>query len=223
MARGVGRSGRDGGGSHKGRVPPRMVRCGPLNTTILQTLRRLHASACESGDPEPNAMTVATASLDGRVHARVVLLKAIDERGLTFFTRYDGDKGAELEANPRVATCLHWKRLDPVTQVRVEGRAEKLPPAESDAYFATRERPRQLGAWASLQSRTLPNRALLEERIREVERRFEGGEIPRPPEWGGYLIVPDLVEFWYSGAHRWNERERWELAGGEWKMRLLYP
>lgn len=168
-------------------------------------------------------MTVATAGLDGRVHARVVLLKSLDERGLTFFTRYDSDKGAELAANPRVALCLHWKRLDPPTQVRVEGRAERLPVNESDAYFATRERPRQLGAWASLQSRTLPDRETFEARIREVERQFEGREVPRPAEWGGFLVVPDMVELWYAGAHRYNERERWEVEAGGWRRRLLYP
>ena len=195
----------------------------PLDAKILDTLRRLHAAACASGDPEPNAMTVATADPDGRVHARIVLLKAVDERGLTFFTRYDSDKGAQLAANPRIALCLHWKRLDPAVQVRIEGRAEKLPTEESDAYFATREHLSQLGAWASLQSRTLPERAMLEQRVAEFERKFAGGEVPRPAEWGGYRVVPDLVEFWHAGAHRWNERERWELVDGDWRKRLLYP
>ncbi|WHZ19286.1 MAG: Pyridoxamine 5'-phosphate oxidase [Rhodanobacteraceae bacterium] len=194
-----------------------------LNPTILETLRRLHAAACASGDPEPDAMTVATADHDGRVHARMVLLKTIDERGLTFFTRYDSDKGTQLAANPRVALCLHWKRLDPAAQVRIEGRAETLPAAESDAYFATRERLSQIGAWASLQSRTLPERAALERRVGEFEHEFEGREVPRPAEWGGYRVVPDMVEFWYAGVHRWNERERWELLGGAWHNRLLYP
>lgn len=195
----------------------------PLDATILETLQRLHAAALASGDPEPNAMTVATADAAGRVHARMVLLKTLDERGLTFFTHYASDKGAQLESNPRVALCLYWKRLDPAIQVRVEGHAEKLPGVESDAYFATRERLSQLGAWASLQSQTLPDRAELEHRIDEFERRFAGREVPRPAEWGGYRVVPDMVEFWYAGVHRWNERERWELLGGEWRSRLLYP
>jgi pyridoxamine 5'-phosphate oxidase len=194
-----------------------------LNDAILDTLRRLHAAACASGDAEPDAMTLATADPDGRVHARVVLLKTIDRRGLTFFTRYDSDKGLQLAANPRVAVCLHWKLLDPATQVRIEGRAEILPAGESDAYFATRERPSQLGAWASLQSRTLPERAVLQQRVAEFERRFAGSEVPRPAEWGGYRVLPDFVEFWYAGAHRWNQRERWELSAGEWRKRLLYP
>jgi len=194
-----------------------------LNPTILETLRHLHASARASGDPESNAMTVATADSEGGVHARMVLLKRLDERGLTFFTRYDSDKGAQLASNPRVALCLHWKWLDPAAQVRIEGRAEKLPGDESDAYFATRERLRQLGAWASLQSQTLPDRATLERRVAEAERRFTGQPVPRPADWGGYLVVPDMVEFWYAHEHRLNERERWEIVDGQWRKRLLYP
>lgn len=195
----------------------------PLDATILETLQRLQAAALASGDPEPNAMNVATASPDGRVHSRMVLLKTVDERGLTFFTDYEGDKGRQLAANPRVALCLHWKRLDPSAQVRIEGRAEKLPPAESDAYFATRARTSQLGAWASLQSQTLPDRATLEQRVADVERRFGDGPVPRPGKWGGYLVVPDMVEFWYAHEHRLNERHRWDLVAGAWRQRLLYP
>jgi pyridoxamine 5'-phosphate oxidase len=194
-----------------------------LNPTILETLRRLHAAACASVDPEPNAMTVATADPDGRVHARMVLLKTFDERGLTFFTHYHGDKGVQLAANPRIALCLYWRHLDPAVQVRVEGRAEKMPAAESDAYFASRERLSQLGAWASLQSQTLPAREVLDARIADFDRKFAGREVPRPAEWGGYRVLPDLVEFWHAGQHRWNERERWELEGGDWQQRLLYP
>ncbi|MDE2271498.1 MAG: pyridoxamine 5'-phosphate oxidase [Xanthomonadaceae bacterium] len=190
---------------------------------ILDTLRRLHAAALASSDPEPNAMTVATAELGGRVHARMVLLKTLDERGLTFFTHYESDKGEQLAANPRIALCLHWKWLDPPAQVRIEGHAEKLPAGDSDAYFATRERLSQIGAWASLQSRTLPDRAALQARVREFERKFEGRGVPRPDEWGGYLVVPDMVEFWYAGAHRWNERERWDRVDGTWRGRMLYP
>ncbi len=194
-----------------------------LNPTILETLQRLHAAALASGDPEPNAINVATADSIGRVHSRMVLLKTIDERGLTFFTRYDSHKGEQLAANPRVALCLYWRHLDPAVQVRIEGRAEKLPAAESDAYFATRERLSQLGAWASLQSQTLPDRAALDARIAEFERQFADREVLRPAEWGGYRVVPDLVEFWYAGAHRWNERERWERVDDAWQNRLLYP
>lgn len=194
-----------------------------LNDAILVALQQLHAAACASGDPEPNAMTVATASPDGRVHARVVLLKALDARGLTFYTHYRGDKGVQLAANPHIALCFHWKRLSPATQVRIEGRAEPLPAAESDAYFASRERLSQLGAWASLQSQTLPGRGVLEARIAAFEQKFAGQPVPRPAEWGGYRVLPDMVEFWRAGEHRWNERERWELGDGIWRKRLLYP
>ena len=194
-----------------------------LSPTILETLQHLRAAALASDDPEPDAMNIATADPDGRVHSRMVLLKTLDEHGLTFFTHYASDKGAQLEANPRIALCLHWKRLDPAAQVRIEGRAEKLPAAESDAYFATRERPSQLGAWASLQSQTLPERAALDARIAEFDRKFTDRDVPRPAEWGGYRVVPDLVEFWYAGEHRWNERHRWELVEGTWRERLLYP
>ncbi len=194
-----------------------------LHQPILETLRSLHAAALASGDPEPTAMNVATADPDGRVHARMVLLKTFDERGLTFFTHYASDKGVQLEANPHVALTIYWRHLQPAAQVRVEGRAEKLPAGESDAYFATRERLSQLGAWASLQSKTLPDRKTLDARIGEFERRFAGREVPRPDEWGGYRVVPDMVEFWYAGEHRWNERERWDLADGEWRRRSLYP
>jgi pyridoxamine 5'-phosphate oxidase len=168
-------------------------------------------------------MSVATADAEGGVHARMVLLKTFDEHGLTFFTRYDSDKGAQLQANPRIAVCLLWKHLKPAVQVRIEGRAEKLPAAESDAYFATRERTSQLGAWASLQSQTLPDRATLERRVDAFEREFAGRDVPRPVEWGGYRVVPHMVEFWYAGEHRLNERERWEIVDGEWRKRLLYP
>ena len=194
-----------------------------LNPTILETLKRLYAAALASDDPEPTTMNVATADPDGRVHSRMVLLKTLDERGLTFFTDYEGDKGRQLADNPRVALCLHWKHVEPAAQVRIEGHAEKLPPEESDAYFATRPRLSQLGAWASLQSQTLPDRATLERRVAEVDRQFTERSVPRPAKWGGYLVVPDMVEFWYAHEHRLNERHRWDLVGGAWRERLLYP
>ncbi|HXE67514.1 MAG TPA: pyridoxamine 5'-phosphate oxidase [Rhodanobacteraceae bacterium] len=194
-----------------------------LNPTILETLKRLYAAALASDDPEPTAMNVATADPDGRVHSRMVLLKTLDERGLTFFTDYEGDKGRQLADNPRVALCLHWKHVEPAAQVRIEGHAEKLQPEESDAYFATRPRLSQLGAWASLQSQTLPDRATLERRLAEVDRQFTERSVTRPAKWGGYLVVPDMVEFWYAHEHRLNERHRWDLVGGAWRERLLYP
>lgn len=194
-----------------------------LNDEILRTLHALLDAARASADPEPTAMTLASAGVDGRVSARVVLLKGVDARGVRFFSHYDSDKGAQIAAHPQVALCLHWKHLARPTQVRIEGRAEPLPAEESDAYFASRERARQLGAWASMQSRTLPDRDTFMQRIAEREREFADREVPRPPQWGGYLVAPDLVEFWYGAEHRYNERVRWDLRDGEWRKRLLYP
>src|SRR5262249_5440990 len=150
-----------------------------------------------STDPEPTAMTLAT-SQGHRVSARIVLLKGVDERGFRFFTNYESAKGRELTEHPRAALCFHWKHLPGAVQVRVEGHAEKLGAAESDAYFATRARGSQIGAWASLQSRPLADRAEFEARIAEIERRFAGTEVPRPPHWGGFVVVPDRIEFWYG-------------------------
>lgn len=190
---------------------------------ILDTLRSLLDEATAASDPEPTAMTLATADGAGRVSARVVLLKGMDERGLRFFTNYESDKGAQLQAHPQLALCLHWKTLRDGVQVRVEGRSERLPAAESDAYFATRARMSQIGAWASLQSQTLPDRDTFEQRVQHYEREFEGREVPRPPHWGGMLVVPDMVEFWYGAQYRLHDRVRWELRDGQWQRRSLYP
>lgn len=194
-----------------------------LTPEIIETLRSLLDEAASAGDREPTSMTLATVGAGGRSSARVVLLKGMDERGLRFFTNYDSDKGAQLAAHPQVALCLHWKTLRDGVQVRVEGRSERLPAAESDAYFATRARMSQIGAWASLQSQTLPDRDTFEQRVQHYEHEFEGRDVPRPPHWGGVLVVPDMVEFWYGAQYRLHERVRWELRDGEWQRRMLYP
>ncbi len=194
-----------------------------LNQEILDTLRRLFEAAQCSSDPEPAAMCVSTVGADGRVSARMVLLKHLDERGLCFFTHYESEKGAQIAEHPQVALTLHWKHLKTPAQVRVEGRAEKMGAEESDAYFASRARLSQIGAWASRQSQTLPDRATLTERVARREREFEGREVPRPPYWGGYRVIPSMVEFWYAHEHRLNERIRWDWIDGEWRKRLLYP
>lgn len=194
-----------------------------LNQEILGQLRRLLDAARQSSDPEPTAMNVATVGTDGRVSSRMVLLKSIDERGLCFFTHYDSEKGLQIDAHPQIALCIHWKNLTTPTQVRIEGRAEMVTAQESDEYFASRERLNQIGAWASRQSQTLPDRATLSERMAHREREFEGREVPRPPRWGGYRVAPEMVEFWYAHEHRLNERVRWELRDNEWSWRLLYP
>jgi pyridoxamine 5'-phosphate oxidase len=194
-----------------------------LPQEVLDTLRRLFDEAKRGGDPDAAPMCVSTAGPDGRVSARMVLLKQIDERGLCFFSNYESDKGGQIDAHPQVAVTLYWPQLQSPVQIRVEGRAERLAAAESDAYFATRSRLRQLGAWASQQSRTLPSRAFLADEVARYEREFEGRPVPRPPHWGGYRVVPDQVEFWHPHKDRLNERERWDLFEGEWRKRLLYP
>lgn len=194
-----------------------------LNAEILETLRGLIEQARRNGDPEPGAVNVATVGADGKVSARMVLLKQVDERGLCFFTDYRSEKAEAIAAHAQVALTLHWKHLRPAAQVRVEGIVEKLGAHESGAYFATRERLSQIGAWASDQSRTLPDRGMLERKVADCEREFAGREVPRPPHWGGYRVVPHMVEFWYAHEHRLNERVRWELRDEEWISRLLYP
>ncbi|HET7359004.1 MAG TPA: pyridoxamine 5'-phosphate oxidase [Rhodanobacteraceae bacterium] len=194
-----------------------------LIADILDPLRQLLDEAVASGEPEPMSMTLATADGNGRVSARVVLLKGVDARGLRFFTNYASAKGAQLDAHPQLALCLHWKRVRQGVQVRVEGRGERLPEAESDAYFASRARLSQIGAWASLQSQTLPDRATFDARVAHYEREFDGRPVPRPPHWGGILVVPDMVEFWYAEAYRLHDRVRWEWRAGDWHRRLLYP
>jgi pyridoxamine 5'-phosphate oxidase len=195
----------------------------PLPTAALTEFRSLLDQARASGDPEPTAMNLSTADAGGRVHARIVLLKSVAEDGFRFFTNKLSHKGQELASHSQVALCWHWKMLREGIQVRAEGRVENLPDAASDAYFASRPRGSQIGAWASLQSQTLPARGDFEKRIEQYAREFEGGDVPRPPHWGGYLVVPDLVEFWYGAKFRLHERVRYELSDGGWSQRQLYP
>lgn len=195
-----------------------------LDKKIIDTFETLLAEAKAHGqDPEPTAMTLATADADGGIHARIVLLKGVDERGFRFFTNYHSAKGAQLDAHAQVALCWHWKHLRNGVQVRVEGRSEKLSADQSDAYFATRARMSRVGAWASLQSQTLPDRATFEERVSHYEHEFDGVDVPRPPHWGGVLVRPDKVEFWYGAQYRLHERVCWEHDGERWQSRLLYP
>jgi pyridoxamine 5'-phosphate oxidase len=194
-----------------------------IHHEALATLQRLLGEATAAGDPEPGAMNLATVGAAGRVSSRIVLLKGIGEDGLRFFTNYESAKAEELAAHPQAALCLHWKTLADQVQVRVEGGVGMLDAADSDAYFATRPRLSQIGAWASLQSQTLPDRETFEARVAEVERRFSGVDVPRPPHWGGYRLVPDRFEFWYGARHRWHERQRYELRDGTWSRRQLYP
>jgi pyridoxamine 5'-phosphate oxidase len=194
-----------------------------LSADILATFRDLLEQARASIDPEPNAMNVATADADGRISSRIVLLKGVDERGLRFFTNVESAKGEQLKVHPQVAVCFHWKHLAHGVQVRFEGGSSRLPDADVDAYFATRPRGSQIGAWASAQSQTLPDRDTFEQRVARYEKEFEGRDVTRPPHWGGYLIQPNSVEFWYGAEFRLHERVRWDRFGETWRSRLLYP
>ncbi|HEY7408498.1 MAG TPA: pyridoxamine 5'-phosphate oxidase [Gemmatimonadaceae bacterium] len=171
--------------------------------------------------PEPTAMTLATVGTDGQPSARLVLLKAVDERGFVFYTNLRSRKGRDLAANPRAALTVHWQPLE--VQVRVEGTVEQVSDREADEYFATRERGSQIGAWASDQSETLARHADLDARVAEVERRFAGRTVPRPPHWSGYRIIPARVEFWRNRPSRLHERRLFERQEGEWRERLLFP
>jgi pyridoxamine 5'-phosphate oxidase len=194
-----------------------------LNPEILDTFTRLLDEAKASGEREPTAMNLATVDGSGRVASRIVLLKGVDERGFRFHTNYQSDKGSQLETHPQLALCFHWKQLRDGVQVRVEGAARKLQDEESDAYFASRSRGSQIGAWASLQSQTLPDRDTFEQRVARYEHEFDGRDVTRPPHWGGYVVEPDMLEFWYGAEFRLHERVRWSRHGQTWTSRLLYP
>jgi pyridoxamine 5'-phosphate oxidase len=189
----------------------------------VAAVRELLDAAHAAADPEPAAMALATSDARGRLSARIVLLKELDERGFTFYTNYESAKASQLGEQQQAALCLHWKTLRDGVQVRAEGVVEKTSVAESDAYFATRVRASQIGAWASLQSQTLPDRAALDARIAQYEREFEGRSVPRPPHWGGFRLVPDMIELWYGQRARLHDRIRYEQVDGRWSKRLLYP
>lgn len=190
----------------------------------LATFDTLFAEAATAGEPDPTAMTVATATPQGRPSARVVLLKSRDRRGFVFYTHLDGRKGRELQANPHAALLFHWSRVRNGVQVRIEGAVEIVSDAEADAYFASRPRVSQLGAWASKQSQTLPDRDTFEQRLAEAEREFDGREVPRPPRWTGFRVQPESIEFWYGADFRLHERQHYEVdAAGAWSRRMLYP
>ena len=190
---------------------------------LRATFDALFAEAVTAGEPVPTAMTLATA-VDGQPSARTVLLKAFDARGFVFYTHLDGRKGRELQANPRASLLFHWPRVREGVQVRIEGDVEIVAGDEADAYSASRPRGSQVGAWASLQSETLASRETFEDRIAQFEQEFEGREVPRPPRWGGFRLLPRHLEFWYGAQFRLHERwlhERGE--DGTWSRRMLYP
>jgi pyridoxamine 5'-phosphate oxidase len=177
------------------------------------------AQTSEINDPE--AVALATADAEARPSVRMVLLKDHGPDGFVFYTNELSTKGEQLSANPRAALLFHWKSLR--RQVRVEGSVERIGNAQADAYFASRARDSQLGAWASDQSRPLDARATFERRFEEVKGRFEGRDVPRPPHWGGYRVVPERIEFWSDRPHRLHERRLFSRHGDTWNEGLLYP
>ena len=177
------------------------------------------AQQCEPNNP--TAMSVATVGPDGRPSSRVVLLRGYDDRGFVFYTNFGSRKIREWQLNPFISLCFHWKSLD--RQVRIEGRAEQVSDEEADAYFASRPRDSQIGAWASRQSEVLAGRFELEARVAKYAARFGLGKVPRPAFWSGVRVVPDAFEFWAERPFRLHDRESWRLVHGTWQSERLFP
>ncbi|WP_427161567.1 pyridoxamine 5'-phosphate oxidase [Aliinostoc sp. HNIBRCY26] len=172
--------------------------------------------------PEPNAMTLATTTPDGKPSARMVLLKDFDERGFVLFTNYNSRKGQELTINPQAALVFWWAELE--RQVRILGRVERVSAAESDYYFETRPAKSRLGAWASEQSQVIPNREFLEQRMQELQSKYENQEVPRPPHWGGFRVIPSEIEFWQGRSSRLHDRLLYTFTeNGNWQIERLSP
>lgn len=190
-------------------------------TWLGQLLDWFGQAVDDLGSVEANAIQLATVDADGRPAVRTVLAKGIDEHGVTFFTNYDSAKGRALDANPYAEAVFAW--LAHERQARVRGRVERVSRAETEAYFASRPRGSQLGAWASPQSEVVPSRAVLDELYHATERRFADADVPAPPNWGGYRIVPDAVEFWQGRPDRLHDRLRFRRDGDAWVLERLAP
>jgi pyridoxamine 5'-phosphate oxidase len=187
----------------------------------IEQFRTWFAAARDSGIFEPEAMTLSTVDAEGRPSSRFVLLRGLDERGFCFYTNYESAKGRQLAAHPYSALTFGWLTIH--RSVRIEGRAERLSAADSDAYFASRPRGAQLGAWASPQSAVIAGREQLDAALAAAEERFAGGPVPRPEHWGGFLVRPERVEFWEGRPNRLHDRVRYERDGDGWRIERLAP
>jgi pyridoxamine 5'-phosphate oxidase len=202
-------------------VPARPLLETDVDPDPFVQFRRWFDDATTHGARQPEAMTVASVDREGRPSARMVLLRRLDDRGFTFFTNYGSRKAGELDANPHAAIVFHW--TDVLRQVRATGAVERVSAEESDEYWATRPRGSQVGAWSSAQSAVVAGRAELEAAVAACEARFSDGPVPRPPDWGGYRVVPDMIEFWQHRDDRLHDRLRYSLLDGTWQLERLQP
>lgn len=193
----------------------------PLYLEAINAFREKYARTAELGVREPSAMSLATVGANGQPSIRTVLLRGIDERGFVFFTNSQSRKGEQMTGNPQVAITFYWDAW--AEQVHVEGRVEVIPDSESDEYWKTRARLSQIGAWASAQSRPLADREEFMSSVAEIEKRFEGQDVPRPPHWFGYRVVPHRIELWSGREGRLHERFVYEPDGETWTKQMLYP
>ncbi len=193
----------------------------PMTATMLARYHDGFERAQAANVPEPTAMTLATVDEHGRPSARTMLLKGVDADGFVFYTNLESRKGRQLAGNPHVSLVFFWREI--YEQVKVDGAVVPVSAEEADAYFASRPRGSQIGAWASLQSQRLADRREFDQRIVEFESRFDGQDVPRPPHWSGFRVQPHRVEFWYGRQYRLHERVCFELHNGQWQETLLFP
>ncbi len=190
-------------------------------TEVIERFEQAMQAAEAAAEPEPTAMSLATASTSGTLSVRTMLLKDFDEKGFVFYTNTLSNKGQQLGQHPQAALCVLWKSI--FQQVLVEGKVEPVTDTEADTYFASRPRGSQIGAWASMQSEVLDSRDRLEQRVAEFEQKFASTDVPRPPHWSGYRVLPDMIEFWYGMESRLHDRFRFTLQDNEWVRQRLYP
>ncbi len=190
-------------------------------TEVIERFEQNMLAAQQAGEPEPTAMSLATSTAAGKVSVRTMLLKDFDATGFVFYTNTLSNKGQQLAQHPHAGLCFVWKSI--FQQVLVEGVVEPVTEAEADAYFASRPRGSQIGAWASLQSEILDSRETLEQRVAEFEQKFVDADVPRPPHWSGYRVLPEMIEFWYGMESRLHDRFRFTLQNGDWVRQRLYP